>query len=84
MSGSACITLIVDDESLARERIRNISPPTPDSDHRGVRQRPGGNRSYSIALARLVFLDVEMPGSMVSACSSAPRSNTYHHLRYGI
>ena len=64
MSGATCIrTLIVDDESLARERIRDMLTSDPAIEI--VAECPGGKeaidsiRQYS---PDLVFLDVEMPG----------------------
>ena len=64
MSGSECIrTLIVDDESLARERIRNMLA----SDARIEIIGECGNGQDAIDAIQalspdLVFLDVEMPG----------------------
>jgi len=64
MSGSPCIrTLIIDDESLARERIRNMLGSDPQIDV--VADCANGHDAIE-AIQRyspdLVFLDVEMPG----------------------
>jgi two-component system LytT family response regulator len=65
MPGQGCIrTLIVDDESLARERLRDILQCDPEIEIVGE----CSNGSDAIAAIRdlhpdLVFLDVEMPGS---------------------
>jgi len=64
MSGSACIrTLIVDDESLARERIRNMLASDPQIE---IISECGNGQDAIEAIQLhspdLVFLDVEMPG----------------------
>lgn len=64
MSGSACIrTLIVDDEALARERIRNMLATDPLVSIVGECAK-GQDAVEAIQLNSpdLVFLDVEMPG----------------------
>lgn len=64
MSGSACIrTLIVDDEALARERIRNMLATDPLVSIVGECAN-GQDAVEAIQLNSpdLVFLDVEMPG----------------------
>ena len=64
MSGSACIrTLIVDDESLARERIRDML--ASDLQIEVVGDCANGQDAIAaikLLLPDLVFLDVEMPG----------------------
>jgi len=64
MSGSACIrTLIVDDESLARERIRNML--ASDLQIEVIAECGNGRDAIEIIQTHspdLVFLDVEMPG----------------------
>ena len=64
MSGSACIrTLIVDDEALARERLRNMLAPDPAIQIIG--ECSNGQDAIEFIKAQspdLVFLDVEMPG----------------------
>ena len=64
MSGSACIrTLIVDDESLARERIRDMLAGHPQIE---ILAECANGRDAIEAIQSLspdlVFLDVEMPG----------------------
>lgn len=64
MSGSACIrTLIVDDEALARERIRDMLASDPQI--RIVGECANGRDAIDAIQLNspdLVFLDVEMPG----------------------
>jgi two-component system LytT family response regulator len=64
MSGSACIrTLIVDDESLARERIRDMLASDPQIEV--VADCANGQDAITaikLLSPDLVFLDVEMPG----------------------
>jgi two-component system, LytTR family, response regulator len=64
MSGSACIrTLIVDDESLARERIRDMLASDREIDIVG--ECANGHEAVEAMQHHspdLVFLDVEMPG----------------------
>ena len=64
MSGSACIrTLIVDDESLARERLRNMLATDPAIQIIGECSNGQDAIEAIQALSPdLVFLDVEMPG----------------------
>lgn len=65
MSGSVCIrTLIVDDEALARERIRNMLATDPQIQIIGECAN-GQDAIETIQLNSpdLVFLDVEMPGT---------------------
>lgn len=64
MSGSGCIrTLIVDDESLARERIRDMLASDPQIEV--VADCANGRdaiEAIQLLSPDLVFLDVEMPG----------------------
>jgi two-component system LytT family response regulator len=64
MSGSACIrTLIVDDESLARERIRSMLASDPRIQI--IAECSNGQdaiEAIQLHSPELVFLDVEMPG----------------------
>ena len=64
MSGSTCIrTLVVDDESLARERVRDMLAADPQIE---IIADCGNGQEAIEAIQRsspdLVFLDVEMPG----------------------
>ncbi|HWN99529.1 MAG TPA: LytTR family DNA-binding domain-containing protein [Blastocatellia bacterium] len=64
MSGSKCIrTLIVDDESLARERIREMLEADPEIEIVGDCAN-GEEAILAISSLKpdLIFLDVEMPG----------------------
>ena len=64
MSGSACIrTLIIDDESLARERIRDMLASQPQIEI--IAECANGQEAIEAIQLHspdLVFLDVEMPG----------------------
>ena len=64
MSGSACIrTLIIDDESLARERIRDMLASQPQIEI--IADCANGQEAIEAIQLHspdLVFLDVEMPG----------------------
>jgi two-component system LytT family response regulator len=64
MAGSACIrTLIVDDESLARERIRDMLASDPGIEI--IAECANGQQAIEVIQQHspdLVFLDVEMPG----------------------
>ena len=64
MSGSTCIrTLVVDDESLARERIRDMLATDPQIE---IIADCGNGQEAIEAIQQsspdLVFVDVEMPG----------------------
>src|SRR5215216_5137435 len=64
MSGARCIrALIVDDETLARERIRDMLDADPDIEI--IRDCSNGQEALEAIKQHspdLVFLDVEMPG----------------------
>ena len=64
MSSSKCIrTLIVDDESLARERIRDMLATDPEIEIVGdCANGKEAIKSISKLKPDLIFLDVEMPG----------------------
>jgi len=64
MSGSKCIrTLIVDDESLARERIREMLEADPEIEIVGdCANGKEAIRAIAGLKPELMFLDVEMPG----------------------
>jgi len=64
MSGSACIrTLVIDDESLARERIRDMLACDPQIEI--IAECANGKdaiEAIQLHAPDLIFLDVEMPG----------------------
>src|SRR6185503_3379292 len=64
MSGSKSVrTLIVDDESLARERIRDMLRNDPEIEIIGeCTNGEEAIRAIALNVPDLVFLDVEMPG----------------------
>src|SRR5437762_2534284 len=79
MSGATCLrTLIVDDESLARERIRDMLACDPEIEI--VAECANGEEAIAAIQQyspHLVFLDVEMPGiDGFSVLEALPRELT--------